>query len=82
MQANLGNALSEIPGRLPDAIEHLEAAVRIRPDFAEAHYLLGVALLRSPGRAKEALGQLDEAQRLQPDPKLGELIGRLRAKIR
>lgn len=82
MQANLGNALSEIPGRLPDAIQHLEAAVHIRPDFAEAHYLLGVALVRSPGRAKEALAQLEQARRLQPDPKLQQLIDRLRAKMR
>jgi len=81
MQANLGNALSEIPGRLPEAIQHLRTAVRIRPDFAEAHYLLGVALARSPGSAKEALAQLEEAQRLHPDPKLRELIDRLRAKL-
>ena len=81
MQANLGNALSEIPGRLPDAIQHLQAAVRIRPDFAGAHYLLGLALARSPGGAKEALAQLEEADRLQPDPKLRELIERVRVKM-
>ena len=29
---NLGEALATIPGRLPEAITHLEAAARIRPD--------------------------------------------------
>ncbi|HTS51389.1 MAG TPA: tetratricopeptide repeat protein [Bryobacteraceae bacterium] len=82
MQANLGNALSEIPGRLPEAIQHLQAAVRIRPDFAAAHYLLGIALARSPGSAREALAQLEAAQRLQSDPKLQQLIDRLRAGVR
>jgi tetratricopeptide (TPR) repeat protein len=78
IQANLGNALSEIPGRLPEAIQHLRAAIRIRPDFAAAHYLLGIALVRSPGGTREGLAQLEEAQRSQPDPKLQQLIERLR----
>jgi hypothetical protein len=29
---NLGSVLSQIPGRLPEAISHYEAALRIRPD--------------------------------------------------
>jgi protein O-mannosyl-transferase len=29
---NLGLALSQLPGRIPDAIAHLEAAERIQPD--------------------------------------------------
>jgi tetratricopeptide (TPR) repeat protein len=29
---NLGIALSEIPGRKPEAIRHLEAALRLKPD--------------------------------------------------
>jgi len=29
---NLGVALSQLPGRIPEAIAHLEAAERIQPD--------------------------------------------------
>jgi len=29
---NLGVALSNVPGRLPEALEHLEAALRLKPD--------------------------------------------------
>ena len=32
VQSNLGMALSGIPGRLPDALRHLEEAERLRPD--------------------------------------------------
>jgi tetratricopeptide (TPR) repeat protein len=32
VQSNLGLALSSIPGRLPDALRHLEEADRLRPD--------------------------------------------------
>ncbi|MGA7242993.1 MAG: tetratricopeptide repeat protein, partial [Terracidiphilus sp.] len=32
VQSNLGMALSGIPGRLPDALRHLEEADRLRPD--------------------------------------------------
>ena len=31
---NLGDALSKIPGRSPDAIAEYQAAIRIRPDYA------------------------------------------------
>jgi hypothetical protein len=31
-QYNLGVALSGIPGRLPEALRHLEAAERLKPD--------------------------------------------------
>ena len=78
MHTNLTRALSEIPGRAPEAI-HLEMAVRIRPDFVEAHYLLGVALIRSPGRRAEAIAHLETALRLKPDPKLKQIMDRLRA---
>jgi tetratricopeptide (TPR) repeat protein len=79
MHANLGNALLEIPGRLPDAIHQFETAVRIRPDFAEAHYLLGLALLKSPGRRNDAVAHLEATLRLKPDPKLKAIVDRLRS---
>jgi tetratricopeptide (TPR) repeat protein len=33
---NLGSALITQPGRLPEAIEHFEAALRANPDYAPA----------------------------------------------
>ena len=65
---NLGNLLSRIPGRLPDAIAEYEASLRIRPDYADAHYNLGVVLSRLPDRLPEALSQLETAWRLKPNP--------------
>jgi tetratricopeptide (TPR) repeat protein len=57
---NLGEALAQIPGRLPDAVAQFEAALRLRPDYEAAHFNLGVALLHS-GRFEEALAHLKEA---------------------
>ena len=53
-------------GKAPEAIEHYEQALRIRPDFAEAHYNLGVALERV-GRPQEAIGHYEQALRIKPD---------------
>jgi protein O-mannosyl-transferase len=47
---NLGNALLQMPDRLPDAIAEYEAALRILPAYPAAHYNLGNALLRVPGQ--------------------------------
>ena len=54
-QHNLGNALLEIPGRLPDAIGHLQAALKINPDSAGAHTDLGNALSKLPGRLPDTI---------------------------
>ncbi len=64
---NLGLILSNIPGRLDDAIDHYEEALRLKPDFAEAHDNLGNALAALPGRLREAVAQHEEALRLKPD---------------
>ena len=47
---NLGTALEEIPGRLPEAIAHYQSALRINPNSAEAHNNLGNAWAQWPGR--------------------------------
>jgi tetratricopeptide (TPR) repeat protein len=51
---------------MPEAIDHLEQAVRITPDFAEAHYNLGNALAQV-GRVPEALEHYEQALRINPD---------------
>jgi tetratricopeptide (TPR) repeat protein len=65
-QDNLGFILSRMRGRSDEAIAHFEAALRLKPDFVEAHYNLAYALLAVPGRLGEAIAQYEEALRLKP----------------
>ena len=43
----LGKILMKVAGRLPEAVRHLQEAVRLRPDDAEARDALGVAMQRT-----------------------------------
>jgi len=52
-------------GKMPDAIEHYRAALRLKPDYTEAHNNLGQALAGT-GRWTEAIAQYEEA--LERDP--------------
>jgi protein O-mannosyl-transferase len=62
----LGYALTEMAGRLPEAIAYLEAALRLRPDSAEAHSDLGSALAKAPGRLTDAIVEYEAAVRFAP----------------
>jgi tetratricopeptide (TPR) repeat protein len=53
-------------GRFEEAINHWEQALQSKPDYAEAHYNLGVAL-EEVGRAQEAIGHYEQALRIKPD---------------
>jgi tetratricopeptide (TPR) repeat protein len=66
-QHNLGVALSETPEKLPEAIQHLDAAVRIQPNSVRARTDLGNALANTPGRLEEAVAQYRAALRIAPD---------------
>jgi tetratricopeptide (TPR) repeat protein len=63
----LGSDLIRIPGRLPEGIDHLEAALRITPDYASAHTNLAGALLRIPGGLPRAVAHYEAALRIWPD---------------
>ena len=49
------------------AIPYFEAAVRLKPGSADAHFNLGLALSQIPGRATDAVPQYEAALRLRPD---------------
>jgi tetratricopeptide (TPR) repeat protein len=63
---NLGSALMEEPGRLSDAIHHLETAVQIKPDSARAHSDLGSALSKLPDRLPQVIAEYQLAVRYSP----------------
>ena len=52
--------------RIPEAIEHLEQALRIKPGYAEAHCALGI-VLQQTGKTEEAIAHYEQALRLKPD---------------
>ena len=64
-QYNLGLALGQA-GRAGEGIEHLEVAVRIKPDFAEVHNNLGTALAQS-GKIEDAIAQYEQALHYLPN---------------
>jgi tetratricopeptide (TPR) repeat protein len=63
---NLGSYLLGT-GRLSEAVPHLEAALRIRPESAPARSDLASALAQTPGRLPEAILEYQAALRLLPD---------------
>jgi tetratricopeptide (TPR) repeat protein len=63
---NLGNYLMN--NRLSaEAIPHFEAALRVKPDYAEAESNLGMVLGNMPNRLAEAIPHFEAAVRLRPN---------------
>ena len=60
---SLGNAL--VQSRTSEAIAEYREALRIDPDYAEAHNNLGSVLLQT-GRATEAIHEYEQALRIDP----------------
>ena len=63
---NLGTFLMNVPGRLPEAVEHLEAALRIRPGSAPAHTDLATALSNLPDRLPDAVEEYRTSLKIAP----------------
>jgi tetratricopeptide (TPR) repeat protein len=61
----LGDALLR-QGKLNEAIDQYQKAIRLKPDYANSHNNLGIALARK-GQTDEAIRQYREAIRLKPD---------------
>jgi tetratricopeptide (TPR) repeat protein len=62
---NLGNALAK-QGRIDQAVEAYQQALRVEPTYAEAHYNLG-NLFVPQGKFAEATRHYQEAVRILPD---------------
>jgi tetratricopeptide (TPR) repeat protein len=62
---NMGNLFSR-QNKLPEAVQHYEAALKAEPNYAEAHNNLGAVLLRQ-GLFEEALEHYATAVRLKPE---------------
>ena len=64
--AQVGAALEQVCGeRVTEAMGHYEQALRIAPDYAEAHNNLAIALVQL-GRVPEAIGHYEQALRIKP----------------
>lgn len=83
-------------GRPVDAVTHLSASVRLKPESATAHFNLGVASMLA-GRPGDAVHEYEEALRIKPEfapahvslgnvladqGKLDEALGHYRAAVR
>lgn len=66
MHNNLRYALSKMPQGLAGAIAEYREAVRLDPQFADAHWNLGVALAQTPGNRAAAIAGFDAVRRLRP----------------
>src|SRR5687767_13688257 len=66
--------MNQNPPRFPDAIEHYEAALKIKPDEEGTIYNYGVALLQT-GKKTEAIEKFEQTLRINPNHKqtLGSL---------
>ncbi len=62
---SLGFSLWLVPGRLPEAISDYETALRLKPDYKDAHRDLGLALAKA-GRLPEAIAHYQAAIRIDP----------------
>jgi tetratricopeptide (TPR) repeat protein len=60
-QYSWGLALAQ-QGKLTEAIEHYTTALRIKPDYAEAHTSWGLALIHQ-GKLAEAFEHLRQAEK-------------------
>ena len=56
-----------------------QAARRIQPDYADAHYNLGIALAQQPGQRAAALAERESAMRIDNDPQTRQALDWLRS---
>ena len=66
-------------GHLAEGIERIEAAIRMDPNFVQAHFARGAALLQT-GRRAEAIAEYEKVLQLRPgDASALRILALLRA---
>ena len=55
--------------RYDDAIDHLNEVIKVEPNYAVAHYELGIAYLKKEG-AGDAINELFRARELESEPRI------------
>ena len=70
-----GEALAQ-QGKQAEAIDHYQRALRLKPDFAEAHTSLGLALAQE-GKMIEAMEHFQQAFRIKPSQAQSALFNAL-----
>ncbi len=79
---NLGNVVLKNPGRIPEAIGHFNAALKLNPDSGEPHNNLGNAYSKLPGRLADAIAEYQLALKYRPKfPEAENNLGRILAKM-
>ena len=81
---NLASILIQSPGGIPEAVTHLEAAIRMEPSYAEAHYNLGNALEKTqpPAPVSKIIEQYQAALQLDPTyPEAHTSLGNIYSRI-
>ena len=58
--------MGKTPGRLSEAVAPYEEAIRLQPEFLEAHFNLAIAFLKLSIRPREARQHLETVLRIQP----------------
>ena len=66
VHANLGIALSELPGGLPEGIRELEKAVQLKPELYVAKNNLANLIADDPNRTQEAIALFQDVLRNDP----------------
>jgi tetratricopeptide (TPR) repeat protein len=74
---DLAMTLSKIPGREQEAIDQYLSTLRLRPNYAEAHFALGL-FLASLGRKQEAISHLEAGLLVHPEPAISRALEQLR----
>jgi tetratricopeptide (TPR) repeat protein len=52
---------------MDEAIAEFQAAIRLNPNLAQAHFDLAAAYAQTPGRMQDAVAECQTALRLNPD---------------
>jgi TolB-like protein/DNA-binding winged helix-turn-helix (wHTH) protein/Tfp pilus assembly protein PilF len=60
-------------GRYDEAVEHLTGITKVEPNFAVAHYELGIAYLKK-NRSLDAIAELERARELENEPRIASAL--------